>query len=36
MGGSGVGGGRIANTIHVATFTRDRSLGFSSLKVRTN
>lgn len=26
----------IANTIHIATFTPDMSLGFSSLKVRTN
>lgn len=26
----------IANTIHIATLTLDRSLGFSSLKVRTN
>lgn len=26
----------IANTIHIVTFTPDMSLGFSSLKVRTN
>lgn len=32
MGGSG----GVANTIHIATFTPDMSLGFSSLKVRTN
>lgn len=33
MGGGGEG---VANTIHIATFTPDMSLGFSSLKVRTN
>jgi len=35
MGGDG-GGGGFANTTHIATFTPDSSLGFSSLKVRTN
>lgn len=31
-----MGGGWVAHTIHIATFTPDMSLGFSSLKVRTN
>lgn len=29
-------GGGVAHTIHIATFTPDMSLGFSSLKIRTN
>lgn len=32
----GWGEGRVANTTHIATFTPDMSLGFSSLEVRNN